>query len=231
MLRHFIFAGQHDKFFNVKDRLTYPIFIPSKGRADRAYLNLHTLAGLGIPTEGKQLPLVIVVLEKGDVQSYRDLWPHLLILTLPPWDLHRTGVGFSRSVVQRLCEGATLHLSGSKPKFLQFRGAFTLNDLVSGMTELQLLDMHQWKNANVFNAWHGGTTVNKVRVNRLQCFRRAFVHLQDHALTNDVALASFIRDCGPSTTTTAEFSYNSLSLYKVHFLNIRELARLQVFYN
>ena len=145
MLRHFIFAGQHDTFFNVKDRLTYPIFIPSKGRAARAYLNLHTLAGLGIPTEGKQLPLVIVVLEQGDVQAYRDLWPHLLILTLPPWDLHRTGVGFSRSVVQRLCEGATLQLSGSKPKFIQFRGAFTLDDLVSGMTELQLLDMHQWK--------------------------------------------------------------------------------------
>jgi hypothetical protein len=144
MLRVFLFAGQHDTFFSER-RDCYPIFIPSKGRADKAFLNLLTPDCLGLPSQFKDLPLVIVVLERNDVQNYRSRWPQLLILTLPGCDHHRTGVGFSRATVQRICEGATVHLPWSPPKFIQFKGGFLLDDLVSGFAELRPLDMQAWK--------------------------------------------------------------------------------------
>lgn len=60
-----------------------PIFVPSRGRADLAYLNFEGKCALG-PERVGETPVVVFVRGE-ELEAYRARWPELLFAILPRW--------------------------------------------------------------------------------------------------------------------------------------------------
>ncbi|CAK0891540.1 unnamed protein product [Prorocentrum cordatum] len=211
-----------------------PTFIPTKGRAQRSNLNWeadHVYGPLG--REGKpagRFPVVCVVVEPAEEAEYREAWPQGLMLVLPR---DGGGPGFARWAIQRVCTRAfqwcgKLGSEGSgKWQERRLPWIWVFDDSLSMF--YRLVDLE----AALVGDPHRRTpqrVKQREAPEGMPMFREAMLEVQRHVFLPRAAVAGFLRDDGTASCKKMGWKMDEMSLWKVVFLNLPELRRLQVEY-
>ena len=212
--------------------LTYPVFIPSHGRAERSNLNWaasHVFGPCPPGRDGKLQPVVCVVVEPREEAEYRQAWPLALMLVLPK---NGRGPGFARWAVQQACTKAIVWV-GQKMQTRRLPWVWIADDGLSMFYRLSDL-------APSAPPGRGGLGLgSRSGIQRLKqrlapagkpMFWSAFLAVQRHNLLPCVAVAGFLRDDGTAVCKKLEWKVDELSLYKIVLLNLGKLRRLGVQY-
>ena len=212
--------------------LTYPVFIPSHGRAERSNLNWgasHVFGPCPPGREGKLQPVVCVVVEPREEAEYRKAWRLALMLVLPE---NGRGPGFARWVVQQTCTKAIVWVGG-KARTRRLPWVWIADDGLSMFYRLSRL-------APGAPPGRGGLGMgSRSGAQRLKqrlapagkpMFWAALLAVQRHNLLPRVAVAGFLRDDGTAVCKKLEWKVDELSLYKIVLLNLGRLRRLGVQY-
>ena len=123
------------------------------------------------------------------------------------------GPGYARYVAQQVL---TESLVEDSMKTLSFGGMFMLDDQLTSTSRVKVMQKL-------------GKLVAR---RRLTSFRDRLMRLQREPLfwNTSVALAGMLHDSGPLATAKRPFVFDSRSIYKLAFLNLRVLRNLRVHY-
>ena len=195
-----------------------PIFIVTN--RPPAFIQANFEAGHALGRDAMP-PLIFLVVPFGTAASYRQYWCHHLILELPDQGDTVAGVGFSRYVVQMFCTEAYDDTTSWHYAFCHI-----FDDSITSFYSMEKLTVIEAQQRNIFNG--EACRVLHKRVEEPRAFAKALMYMQTRPQMLQSALGGFLRDDGTATCKIKEFHVNSIHIYKVQYLNIRVLARLQV---
>lgn len=202
----------------------HPVFIPSRGRPEKAHLNWQASHVFGPPKEDSPpglRPVVCSVIEPAEEAEYRKVWPESLMMILP--DSNR-GPGYSRWIVQKVCTKAFSESKGSIVTTYAIRRLgriWIVDDTLTMFYKLEFIEDER-------------DLDNLARPRRLKrrvvgdgpMFLEAMLAVQQHPLLPRVAIAGFLRDDGTAVCKRNDWKVDEMALYKVVLLNLPELWRL-----
>lgn len=210
--------------------IPFPVFVPSRGRADCAHLNWEAPHAFGRPRHDARpgsWPVLCVVVEPQEEGRYREVWPGALLLVLPKGG---QGPSYARWVVQRICTRAYEWKANIRRKGIvgvcgplrQLPWCWVCDDNLICFFRLVGVAKDSSKEVVVQKTreWDQDTPM----------FWEAMVAVQQHPNLVRSALAGFLRDDGTASCKKRDWKLDELSLYKVILLNNRELKRLGVEY-
>ena len=205
----------------------YPVFVPTRRRALTAHLNWEASHVFG--RSHSDPPLVIGVIEPGDVDPYTTQWPELLFMVLPEDNL---GPGFMRFAIQSVATRATIPKTQCpeilKAKTFKLPYFWMVDDTVSSVYRLQELSEATVTALNVHN--QGRVRVLKQRVGVQRGFLNAMLTMQGHSMVRNCAITGMLRDDGTACCKKMSWKSDTPSCHKLVLCNTEELTRLGVFY-
>jgi len=218
--------------------MPYPVFIPSRGRADGGNLNWEAEHVFGLFPQapaGSRAPLhpvVCVVVEPREEDDYRDAWPLALTLVLPT---SGKGPGYARWVVQRVCARAFVvsdksAMHGNRWLPRRFPHVWIADDGLTMFYRLVALKNKENAHANMIIREGAKRIKEREAPTGANMFKEAMLAVQRHAFLPSVAVAGFLRDDGTAVCKRLEWKADERSLYKIVLLNLIELRRLRVEY-
>ncbi|OLQ10715.1 hypothetical protein AK812_SmicGene5552 [Symbiodinium microadriaticum] len=209
-------------------QVPHPVFIPSRGRPEKAHLNWEAPHVFGPQEKEPGLaPVVCIVVEPEEEEAYRGTWPLALMLVLPEGN---RGPGYARWVVQTVCTRATVTGGCAGPcqtaTMLRRLGRiWIVDDTLT--TFYRLAWMHNFRQCG--RLARPKRMKHRVASSELM-FVEALLAVQRHPFAGRAAVAGFLRDDGTAVCKRAEWKLDELALYKVVLLDLNELRRLQVEY-
>ena len=191
----------------------YPVFVPTRGRADCAHLNFGAPHAFGADHD----TVILACIEPAEEAAYRAVWSDVLLLVLPSNDL---GAGFVRYVAQAVATEAYEPVR-KKWQVRRLPYCWLVDDGISSFYRLDLLSQPAVSSV-------GGPPRTTQRAETT--FAEAFLALQRHPVVKRSGVSGFLRDDGTCTTKEKQWTRNSLSVYKVVLLNLRALKFSGVWY-
>mmetsp|Transcript_64737 Transcript_64737/g.134167 ORF Transcript_64737/g.134167 Transcript_64737/m.134167 type:complete len:630 (-) Transcript_64737:124-2013(-) len=208
-------------------QVPHPVFIPSRGRPEKAHLNWEASHVFGPQEKETGLqPVVCIVVEPEEEEDYRETWPLALMLILPEGN---RGPGYARWAVQTVCTRA--HVTGGcsgpcQPATLRRLGRiWIVDDTLTTFYRLAWMDNFR----QCGRLARPKRMKHRVASSELM-FVEALLAVQRHPFVGRAAVAGFLRDDGTAVCKRAEWKLDELALYKVVLLDLNELRRLQVAY-
>eukprot|EP00929_Paragymnodinium_shiwhaense_P052342 TRINITY_DN26224_c0_g1_i3.p1 TRINITY_DN26224_c0_g1~~TRINITY_DN26224_c0_g1_i3.p1 ORF type:complete len:871 (-),score=132.13 TRINITY_DN26224_c0_g1_i3:275-2887(-) len=212
----------------LSSHVPFPVFLPSVGRAKRAHLNWEAAHVFGPPDGSKHAghrPVICLVVEPQEEAAYREAWPSALMLILPE---SGRGPSYARWVIQMVCLKAyelpnedSLNATALSRRLSfcwvcddNLQTFFRLAGTAKGVNGSKHAIVHKKRD------WQDSKPM----------FKEAFLAVQQHRVLQHAAIAGFLRDDGTAGCKKRDWLTDTLSIYKVVLLNIRELQRLGVEY-
>jgi len=202
----------------------YPVFIPSRGRPEKAHLNWEAPHVFGAQDD-KELgsrPVVCIVVECVEEDEYRAAWPLSLMLVLP--ESHR-GPGYARWAVQRVCTRARMTAGESAPTLCRLGRIWIVDDSLTMFYRLALMEKFRGTGRLARPRRMKYRAASSERM-----FFEAMMAVQQHPFAARAAVAGFLRDDGTAVCKRNDWKKDELALYKVVLLDLHELWRLRVEY-
>lgn len=212
----------------------FPVFIPSRGRPEKAHLNWeaeHVFGKPGPDVPAGSWPVVCVVVEPQEEAEYRRAWSHVLMLVLPE---SGRGPGYARWVVQHVCTKAFVVVPGqhldpvSADTQLRRLGRIWIAD--DTLTMMYRLDFMEIPLEDSQGRFARPRRLKKRVVGDGPIFWEAMLAVQKHPFLPRAAVAGFLRDDGTAVCKRNEWKQDELALYKIVLLNLTELSNVGVTY-
>eukprot|EP00930_Biecheleria_cincta_P075845 TRINITY_DN6304_c0_g2_i1.p1 TRINITY_DN6304_c0_g2~~TRINITY_DN6304_c0_g2_i1.p1 ORF type:complete len:683 (-),score=119.03 TRINITY_DN6304_c0_g2_i1:216-2264(-) len=212
----------------------FPVFIPSRGRPEKAHLNWEAEHVFGKPrpdVPAGSWPVVCVVVEPQEEEEYRRVWSDILMLVLPE---SSRGAGYARWVVQHVCTKAFVAVPGqsinplSADAQLRRLGRIWIAD--DTLTMIYRLDFMEISLEDSQGRFARPRRLKNRVVGDGPIFWEAMLAVQKHPFLPRAAVAGFLRDDGTAVCKRNEWKQDELALYKIVLLNLMELCNLGVAY-
>ncbi|CAE8696633.1 unnamed protein product, partial [Polarella glacialis] len=208
---------------NQGQQVPFPVFIPSRGRPEKAHLNWEADHVFGRPKVDTPLgfrPVVCIVVEPCEQETYREAWPQALMMVLPRSD---RGPGYARWVIQKVCTKAVV--VSDQPRIRRLSKVWVVDDSLSTFYKLEFLEGQE----NLAPCKKGSKAKRikrRVVSNGRPIFLEAMLAVQRHPFLERAAVAGFLRDDGTAVCKRKDWNLDEMALYKVVLLNLNELRRL-----
>lgn len=215
-------------------RVPFPVFIPSRGRPEKAHLNWeaeHVFGKPGPDIPAGSWPVVCVVVEPHEEAEYRRVWSNILMLVLPE---SSRGPGYARWVVQHVCTRAFVAVPGRSidplsagTQLRRLGRIWIADDTLTMMYRLDFMEISLEDSQGRFA--RPRRLKNRV-VGDGPIFWEAMLAVQRHPFLPRAAVAGFLRDDGTAVCKRNEWKQDEMALYKIVLLNLMELCNLGVKY-
>ena len=199
-----------------------PVFIPSRGRPQRAHLNWeapHVFGRRQAAASPGSEPVVCVVVEPGEAAAYRAAWPSSLLLVLPK---DGGGPGFARWVVQRVCTLAY----DARGNVCRLPFCWICDDNLTMF--YRLVGLRELAASGFLRPRGAHRQKKREAAEGEPMFRKSMLAVQRHKLMPGVAVSGFLRDDGTAVCKRLDWKMDELSMYKIVLLNLGKLQRLEV---
>lgn len=212
----------------------FPVFIPSRGRPEKAHLNWeaeHVFGKPGPDVPAGSWPVVCVVVEPQEEEEYRRVWSNVLMLVLPE---SGRGPGYARWVVQHVCTKAFVVEPGqptnpvrADTQLRRLGRIWIADDTLTMMYRLDFMEISLEDSQGRFAR---PRRLKKRMVGDGPIFWEAMLAVQKHPFLPRAGVAGFLRDDGTAVCKRNEWKQDELALYKIVLLNLMELSNLGVTY-
>eukprot|EP00931_Biecheleriopsis_adriatica_P046067 TRINITY_DN26433_c0_g1_i1.p1 TRINITY_DN26433_c0_g1~~TRINITY_DN26433_c0_g1_i1.p1 ORF type:complete len:641 (-),score=144.01 TRINITY_DN26433_c0_g1_i1:170-2092(-) len=213
------------------DQIPFPVFIPTRGRPEKAHLNWEAMHVFGKPKDEAlpgSWPVVCATVEPDEEDAYREAWPLALMLVLPE---SNRGPGYSRWVVQQVCTRAFACEGDVKvPPRDESESVRRVARVWIADDTLTMFYKLVFTQSMSFQRVKRPKRIKRRVANGGPMFLEAMLAVQQHPFIARAAVAGFLRDDGTAVCKRNDWKLDEMALYKVVLLNLQELWQLDVEY-